>query len=133
MTASPYVGFIQGILEDEARLEDDGYLEQSGYYRMADRCIAAAGHFMGARNGQELRQWMRDFFAQFRQIQNGEDNSLELSTREGHSRKDARITLQKLSKSEAFEVVDGHHRIAIHHVLGREEVSAVVQERKTRW
>lgn len=122
---SPYVIFLKDILKNEDLLNDSDYLKNTSYFKMGAICIRTTGHFMGATNKEELKQWMNKFYQLFKSIKEGK-SLLNLGNIPGHSKISSPIILIKLRHSNCYEIVDGHHRIAIWRILGKKEIESIV-------
>lgn len=130
---SPYAAFLRDISADETRLSDERFLREHSYFKMADTAVRHAGHFMGARTDTEIFRVMRDFFDFFRaSTGTGFLNKSPFSTR-GHSLPNTPIILEKIKYSDNYEVVDGHHRIAVAAVGGCDRIRAVIVGERTSY
>lgn len=126
MTNSPYVLFLKEVEINNKLLTSDKYLENTDYFKMAIKCISIVGHFMGAKDNESLKEWMRKYYSMFENAKKGINNSIILSTSEGHSKPNSPVLLYKLKHSDCYEIVDGHHRIAIQYALGNEYIEGKI-------
>lgn len=128
ITESPYVTFLKEIKKNERKLTDNRYLEQSDYFKMGLKCVQTIGEFMGAKNKEELKEWMKDYYKLYKNRNSNEP--LKFKKIRGHSKHSSPIKLNKIKFSNCYEIIDGHHRIAIEYLSGKEQVRALVVGKK---
>jgi hypothetical protein len=99
----------------ECRLSDEEIL-QSPYADMARDCIRLSGQFFSATDDRGIVAEARGF------IGRSEQEPASVSTRPHQSAAGTAIRAARVHKSDCYQVVDGHHRIAQAAVAGRPTV-----------
>lgn len=126
---SPYVSFLKEVQRDEKLLNDDKFLINSSYFKLGLRCIKVKGHFLGAKNEDELKQWMKNYYLIYKNRINGKRANLSLKIEDGHSKDGDKIKLREIKDSDSYEIIDGHHRIAINYLMGKKYIEAIIIEK----
>ena len=126
----PYVSFLKKIEEDETRLNDLGFMIKTDYFKMGNLCIRFAGHFMGAKDNSSLLKWMQEYYSFYKRIKNGEERYIKFLSKKGHSKIKEYPILSKIKNSNFYEVIDGHHRIAIMYLRGEKYINAIILGKK---
>lgn len=122
LTDSPYVTFLQEA--DEEKVRDDSWLMSTAYFHMAERCMAATGHFQGAVDPRGIVARMREYYAGHSSVGAAPDS------RRGRARPGAPIRVWRIEHADCFEIIDGHHRLASNYVRGQHTSEATVHSAK---
>lgn len=119
MLESPHVL----LLENHKRLGDGMFvpetLRQTAYYKNALLNLDIFGHYFGAKSEDQLPQQIRRF------VDHAQGKSADQPRQNGQSPSDSPIRVRPVKHSSYFQVVDGHHRIAIAHARGEQNVPVV--------
>jgi len=126
---SPYVKFLQGINKHPNDINNQEKLMKTSYFSMAKICIKYFGNYMGAKNDKELFIWMKEYYEMYLKIKD-KNNNVNFANKEGHSSQNSMITVNKIKYSDCYEIVDGHHRVAINYILGKKNISVVILGKK---
>ena len=117
---SPYVSLLQ-----RAQLEGGlgRWFSASDYLANARRCVEVSGHYFGAVDDKGIRQRAESFVA----TESGGSSGTPNRTPPAQA-----IRVRAIRRSDYFEIVDGHHRVA--HAWFRGERQVVVDiERGGSW
>jgi hypothetical protein len=104
-------------------LWEPGVFEKTEYYQNALLNIEICGDYHGARNPQQIRWGARRFVDSYR----GRNETLPLQNGERYERDGREIAVRPVLNSHCFQVVEGHHRLAIAHAQGVREIRAVIK------
>ena len=121
----PHVRLLLDYREHGDELLRSDRLAETEYVRNARACLAVTGSYFSALDEQELFDIARGF------IRWAEGSSAPLRGRRG-SATGAPIRVRPIRHSDCFQVVDGHHRLAIHYVNGRVSTEVAI-DRKPVW
>jgi hypothetical protein len=119
---SPYVAFLQTA--DDDNVCDDSWLMSTEYFRMAETCIAATGHFKGARDSAGILARMKQSYLEHTAPDSGQDVTT------GRDRVPTPIRVRRIVDAECFEIIDGHHRLASAYVRGEQASEVTVYSAK---
>lgn len=114
---SPHVELLEEARRRQAPPSND-WLVGSRYLALARRCLQEIGHFHGAVDEAGLLQVARDFGLGF------------LEKRAWNPRLPR---VARLADSPVFEIVDGHHRLAMALAAGASQLDVEVQGRVPSW
>lgn len=118
----PHVELLQAhASEGDAALAPDR-LAASSYVASARRCVAATGHYFGATSEREIHAVAGDFVRRFRGI--------PVPPRRSQSPVGAPICVRRVRRSDCYQVVDGHHRLAAAYARGERHTEVVVERRR---
>jgi len=98
----------------------DAEILDSEYGAMARACVRGSGHYFGASDDAGIVRVARDFLVH----SNGGDAD---GSKPAQSAPDAPVLLAPVRGSGCFQVVDGHHRVALRGVAGHDLVPARVR------
>lgn len=128
---SPYVNFLKAVDCDETILNDYNRLSVTSYYKMSEIVINEHGNYFGAKNSEELEIVMNDYYKFYKNyISNNNGDGHEFYSQDCHSKTDEPIMLNKIKQSDCYEVVDGHHRLAIKYLKGEKKIRALIVNEK---
>ncbi len=118
VSCSPHLRFLQTYLDmGEAVLEPSHFYE-TAYYRFAAQCMDIVGEYFEARNDAELIQVARRFIDAY------QGQARYVHPAQSHPR--APVQVRPVRDSDYFQVIDGHHRLAILHLRGERTVPVFV-------
>jgi SAM-dependent methyltransferase len=118
------VQFLRQIEKDTTLLGNTEFLKTTSYFRMARACLKETGAYFAAKTEESIPQEMRDYFSLYEKY--APDFQEPTPPPEGHSPPATYPVLRRIRNSDCYEVVDGHHRLAIQIVQGKKEAAAVV-------
>jgi SAM-dependent methyltransferase len=124
---SPYLEFLRAADSDRALLRDPDALRRTSYYRMAACCLAHTGEFFEATTPDGILAWMRRYYELYTNFDRG---SAAMQRGRGHSHGGTLPVVTAVRDSDVFEIVDGHHRLAVLLARGAERASVIVNGRK---
>lgn len=123
IAAWPHVELLERfVAEGPSALVSESF-NDSRYLANARTCIAATGHYFGARDDEGVRAVASDFVLRFTGLSSGD-------TRPSQSGPQDPIRVRLIRNSTCFEVVDGHHRLAARLMRGETDVEVVVERRR---
>ena len=105
-------------------LWEPGVFEQTEYYQNALLNIEICGNYHGAMNPEQVRWGARRFVDSYR----GLNQTLPRQDGERYERDGAEIAVRPVLDSRCFQVLEGHHRLAIAHARGVDQVRAVIKQ-----
>jgi hypothetical protein len=105
-------------------LWESGVFEQTEYYQNALLNIEIFGNYHGAVNPDQVRWGAHRFVDEYR----GASETLPRQNGERYERDSEEIAVRPILYSQCFQVIEGHHRLAIAHARGVPEVRAVIKQ-----
>ena len=117
---SPYVELLEQA-EQHGGLGD--WFEDSAYLANALRCVEVSGHYFGAVDAEGIRQRAQAFI----DAEAGHDGRPPSSTPTGRA-----VRVRPIRRSDHYEIVDGHHRVARAWHAGQRELTVDI-ERGGSW
>lgn len=126
LVSSPYVSFLMEVQKNKKLIYNNSFLENSPYFKLGLICINTIGHFMGAKNKEELKKWMQTYFLLYQNKLKGQVADIILKIEDGHSKQGDPIKLRKIKHSNCYEIIDGHHRVAMDYLMGKKEIRAII-------
>ncbi len=117
---SPHIELIQ-LYESEGR--DLFNLERfmsTSYFKLAFDVMAVTGHWFGAKNFDGIREVAIDFIKRYLGINQGRPN------RPGQSNSGAPILVRPIKYSSYYQIIDGHHRLAIWAKKGKLKIPSII-------
>ena len=118
-----YVDFINRFKEKENIGDEE--IKRTHYFRNAMRCIGINGSYFEAMDEEGAVVQAKKFADMYRKIKAGQGKQA-FDVGRGHSGSDRMAVVYKVFNSDHFEIFDGHHRLAIEYVLGKETKEVVV-------
>lgn len=112
----PHVRFLRQYLEMGPAVFEPEVFERTDYYRNGSICIEFLGRYFDAVRPEELVDGARRFAECFEGAAGDEPPQF------GQSPPGARIAVRRILYSDCYQVVDGHHRLAMAYLRGRTEV-----------
>jgi len=111
MDQSPHVALLQTSIQAHGVLTDEE-LQKSKYWEFAQLITQISGEYFGARTNEEVLGVTRNFI----------DWGLQSSPRVTEAGKSAmdnsRVLVARIKGSSRYQIVDGHHRVAVAIVRG---------------
>ena len=114
MSESPHVGILRAAMELGRELRIDEIMSSS-YWSFAQDIIRISGDFFGARTDQEVIRVTRNFI-------DWATGSTGRAVHSGGSSLEDHILVAHIAGSSMFQVVDGHHRVAVEVIHGNAEI-----------
>jgi hypothetical protein len=106
MDQSPHVELLRLARRVARRLSDDE-IRATSYYAFGRHLASIWGEYFGAATDDELVQISRNF------IEWSFGNAPRITAHSGGSRFGDEVLVAKISGSSAYQVIDGHHRLAV--------------------
>ncbi|HHB12281.1 MAG TPA: hypothetical protein ENK62_03680 [Chromatiales bacterium] len=120
---TPHVRFLQAYQREGERVLQPGRFEQTAYFANAAEALELAGEYFGCRRREELPLQARRFVAQFE----GAGRAAAGDVSRDVSSPWAPVILRRIADSDGcYEIVDGHHRLAVAYVRGQRSCRAYV-------
>ncbi len=117
---SPHVKLLEQYVADGANLFQRDVFHKTDYYRSACKTIDIAGNYFEARSEDQIVDVARRFVAWFRGVA-----GTATGTQPGRSAPGSPVIVQPVRFSNCYQVVDGHHRLAIQCARGASEASVL--------
>jgi hypothetical protein len=103
---------------DEAAALSDETIRSSGYFQRISLAARMSGHYRGVNDDEGLVQVTREYLDRYR--------GAPIKYRPGRSRPGTLPRVRRITGSDYFSVLDGHHRLAMAMHRGAEELEVVV-------
>jgi hypothetical protein len=120
LSKSCHVKLLEEYLREGDTVFEPEHISQTAYYRNALESIDIVGRYFGAKSEDQIVQVARRFVDTFRGI-----DQTGCSRQYGQSSPDDPIRVRPIAHSDHYQIIDGHHRLAIAYVRG--EQKALVQ------
>ena len=112
LSMSPHVKLLEQYREIGDDLFLPGTLEKTGYYKNAAQAIDLCGYYFGATDRSMIADIARGFASRLQGDSAGPSSP-------GRSRTSSPVLLRKIRNSGgSYEIIDGHHRLALAYVRG---------------
>jgi hypothetical protein len=111
LAASPHHELAVGIMAGEECTSE--LLVTTGYRSLAQKVIAARGNFFGVSRLDDLEENTRRRYAALLEDHEAEPNLT------GQSARGALPVVRSIRRSDCYQIVDGHHRLAVDLASGR--------------
>ncbi len=121
-----YVDFLQKFSDAAAIDYED--IRDTNYYNNALQCIRITGHYFECKNDKDIITQAKKYLNLYHSIKSG--NGIKRSQGLGHS-KDGSPGVFKIYDSDLYEILDGHHRLAINYLLNKKTRCVVLGQKKT--
>ncbi len=121
LSSSPQVRILEAFETHGEALFEPEVLEKTDYYRNAHLVIDTLGRYFDARSPEEIQDLARRFIDVYL-----EKDLSGLAHQEGQSKPGSPPVVRPIKNSDCFEIVDGHHRLAIAHMKGDTAVAVRV-------
>lgn len=121
---SPYIDFLLAYEQHGNDLLRPEILGNTSYFRHVSDCIRVAGHYGEATCQDEIHLAAQHFIDHL----NIHTPRSSLGTN-SISGSDRPIEVRAIAHSDCFQIIDGHHRVAIAHFLGHEQVPVIVVDK----
>ena len=95
---------------------------------MGKTCLIYKGHFMGKTTESGIIDWMKEYKKMFFSMKTGKQYHSNEMQGKGHSKPGSWIWVKKIKQSNYYEIVDGHHRCAIHYVKGDSHINVKIAD-----
>jgi 2-polyprenyl-3-methyl-5-hydroxy-6-metoxy-1,4-benzoquinol methylase len=117
----PHILLLRQYQKIEDRLLEPVIFEQTPYYQNGRECIDLMGHYFEAWNDSDIIKVAKRFMDHF----NGATPAAELH--EGQSDPGKPIHVRPIRLSDCYQVIDGHHRLALAQVRGQATIPVYVE------
>ncbi len=107
----PHTQLLRQYQEIGDRLFEPAVLEQTPYFKNGAECVDLMGHYFEAWSENDVANVVRRFIASF----SGGDPAA-YAPQEGQSGPGMPIHVRPIEFSDCYQVIDGHHRLALAHV-----------------
>jgi SAM-dependent methyltransferase len=121
---SPHVQLLKAYREEGDGVFAPGRFEATAYYQNAARCIELYGDYFAAKDP-------RDLVGKARKFCHMSDGMMYSEHHESESAPGSYVKIRHISYSDCYEVIDGHHRLAVACVNGIEKYKCYVDPFKT--
>jgi len=118
LESSFYDDLLQAYDDDGEAAMTDERLRATGYFKRVSLAAAISGHHRGMSDELGLIKVTREYVDRYR--------DLAVPYRPGRSRPGTLARVKPIADSECFQVLDGHHRLAIALHRGAEDIEVVV-------
>lgn len=122
VSESPHAKLLQQYVEMGEKVFEHDVLSKTTYYQNALLSIDIFGRYFDAKSEPEIVNVARRFVDTFR----GASQS-HLPMQFGQSMPEDPIRVRPIEHSDCYQVIDGHHRLAMAYVRGEREVMALPQ------
>ncbi len=120
---TPHVRFLEAYLREGPDVLEPGRFEQTAYYANAVEALELGGEYFGCLRRSELHHQARRFVAQFE----GRGRAKTTDVAHDVSSPWSPVVVRRIADSDGcYEIVDGHHRLAIAYVRGQRHCRAYV-------
>lgn len=124
ISAWPHVKLLRQYESIGERLWEPGVFEQTEYYQNAALNIDMCGSYHSALAPDQIRWGAMRFVGAYRGLR----ETLPLQENETYERDSEEIAVRPVKDSACYQVLEGHHRLAIAHVRGVREVRGLVKQ-----
>jgi methyltransferase family protein len=118
---SPHVKFLEQYCAIGEKLFLWDTFEESSYFKNAAQCVQICRHYFGHRTREGILQQARSFAARYEQIKNGNGSQARLTFEQSPL-----PVVRETLTPNTFQIVDGHHGLAIAWALGQQKAKAAV-------
>lgn len=126
LSQSPHVEFFERQRRVGDKILERDQFEQTRYYARAMDCIRYVGSLFGATTPEEVRDQARAFVRLYEHIRDHDPTPVRFPCMLDHAAFGTPPVLLRTGTPGMLQIVDGHHRLAIHWVLGHRRVQAAV-------
>jgi hypothetical protein len=100
--------------------------EQTPYFENAVQCVQFWGHYFGQKTPEGILAQARAFATMYERLKNGDPSEVRFPSEEDHAPPRSLPHVRETLTPDVFQVVDGHHRLAIAWVLGERKRKVIV-------
>ena len=123
---SIYVNFLEQYRRLGRKIFDATTFRQSAYFRNASTCVQLWGDYFGQQEPEGILAQAKSFVELYERIKNGDSGPVKFPSEKDHAKPRSRPEVQETLTANTFQIVDGHHRLAIAWILGQRQVGATV-------
>lgn len=123
---SIYVKFLEHYRRVGEKILNRGVFEETGYYKNALRCVEFWGDYFGQTTTEGIRAQARAFIRLYERIKNRDTREITFPSDKDHALPQSAPLVRETLTRNTYQIVDGHHRLAIAWALGHGKASAVV-------
>lgn len=124
---SPHVQLLRQYDRIGNALFQPAAFANTAYYRYAADCERYTGHrFFGQRNLPGFIEQARAFVRLYESMRAGDRRPVHFPARAGHSTRKELPLVQRTWTPGVYQVINGHHRLAVAYQLGFRRVNAIV-------
>lgn len=100
--------------------------EETPYFKNAAQCVRVRGDYFGRRSREGILEQARLFATLYERMRDGDPSELTFPFAREHSPPQSPPLVRKTLTPNTFQIIDGHHRLAIAWVLGQRKTKAAV-------
>ena len=124
---SPHIRLLELYARQGEGLFAPGNLERTEYFRLAGEWAEMDGVHRPELKAEAIRAQARAFVTLYDRLRRGDRREVQhFRESQGHSRPGALPTVQQTLTPGIYQIVDGHHRLAIAWVLGQQRARVTV-------
>jgi 2-polyprenyl-3-methyl-5-hydroxy-6-metoxy-1,4-benzoquinol methylase len=116
---SPHVQLLRAYREDGEEIFAPGRFETTAYYENSAKCIELYGNSFAAKDPRDIVKKARKFCQMADGKMYGERDM-------GESWQGSAVVIRRIRYSDCYEIIDGHHRLAVACVNGKATYSCFV-------
>jgi SAM-dependent methyltransferase len=118
---SPHVTLLEQYLAVGEKLFLWETFGETSYFKNSAQCVQICKDYFGHRSREGILQQARSFAATYEQIKNGNGSQVRLTFEQSPL-----PLVRETLTTNTFQIVDGHHRLAIAWALGQQKAKAIV-------
>ncbi len=115
---SVYVQFLEQYRLVGEKVFDSATFAQLPYFASALTCVQFWGDYFGQQNFEGILAQAKSFVDLYERVKSGDPTPVKFPSDKDHTKPLFRPLVQETLTPHTFQVVDGHHRLAIAWVLG---------------
>ena len=123
---SIYVRFLKQYRDLGEKILDAENFEQTDYFKNALRCVQFWGDYFGQRTVEGIRAQARAFVKLYERIKNGDLREVNFPSEKDHAHPGSRPVVRETLTRNTYQIIDGHHRLAVAWVLGHGKASVAI-------
>jgi len=116
LSKSPHVKLLEEYLSKGDTLFEPEHISHTDYFRNALQSVDIVGRYFDAKSEDQIVQVARRFVDTFRGI-----DQTGCPRQYGQSSPDDPIRVRPIAHSDHYQIIDGHHRLAIAYVRGEQQ------------
>jgi hypothetical protein len=123
---SNYVGFLAQYRKFGEKILDWKNFEHTDYFKNALRCVEFWGDYFGQRTRDGIQAQARAFIILYERVKNGDATEVNFPSIKDHALPRSLPRVRETLTANTFQIVDGHHRLAIARILGNRKAKVIV-------
>lgn len=130
LAASPHVQFLRRYQELGPAILTPAEIAHTAYYQQALEAVRYAGDYFGAITPDEVRAQAAAFVTLYERIKADDPTPVDFPIAKDHSPRGSDPVVFETLTPGTYQIIHGHHRLAIAYALGRFEQRASVRGRR---